>query len=161
MEVDQPTSNPPSPAAEIVNYPKTVSAFGREYRIARFSVGQMIRALPHIAPLGYLMRTATRADATDILVNALALAGEPALGLLSVATSEPVEWFDSPDKDPIDGLELLTEVVEANASYFFASANLERLKTAFARINRVIEQHAPPNVSGGVSTPSFVTDTDH
>lgn len=161
MEVDQPVNQPPSTGAEIVNYPKKVSAFGREYKIARFSVGQMIRALPHIAPLGYLLRQATRADATDMLVNALAIAGEPALGLLSVATSEPVEWFDSEDKDPIDGIELLTAIVEANVSYFFDSANLERLKTAFERLNKAIEQHAPKNDSGPLSTPSFVTDTDH
>lgn len=160
MGVDQSTSNPPaSTAAEIVNYPKKVSAFGREYRVQRFSIGQMLRAGEHIAPLGYLMRSVSKSDATDLLVNALALAGQPALGLLSVATEEPIEWFDDPQKDPIEGLELLTAIVEANVNYFFDSANLERLKNVFARLGRAIEDHAPKNESGPASTLSFATDT--
>lgn len=143
-----------STTAEIVNSSKLISAFGREYEIKRFTMGPLIRALPHIAPLGYLMRSLSKADAADVLVNALALAGEPALGLISVAISEPVEWFE--DKDPIDGLELLTAIVEANASYFFDLANSERIKAAFARIEKVIETHG-----GAISKPSSATDTAH
>ena len=147
-----------SGTAEIVNHPRTVSAFGREYEVKRFTMGPLIRALPHIAPLGYLLRSATKADAADLIVNALALGGEPAIGLLSVATSEPVEWFE--DKDPIEGLELLTEVVEANVPYFFDSANLERIKTAFARLGKTIEQHAPKPTSGESSTSSSLVDME-
>lgn len=142
------------PLASVVNFPKPVSAFGREYHIKRFTMGPLIRALPHIAPLGYLMRSVTRSDAADLLVNALALAGEPALGLISVATEEPIEWLE--DKDPIEGLELLTAIVEANASYFFDSANSERIKAAFARIEKVIEKHG-----GATSTTSSAADTAH
>jgi hypothetical protein len=156
---DQAKQHPSSTAAEIVNFPKRVSAFGREYEIKRFTLGPLIRALPHIAPLGYLMRSVTRADASEILVNALALAGEPALGLISVATEEPVEWFE--DKDPLDGLEILTEIVEANVPYFFDSANLERLKSAFARLGKVIEEHAPKADSGAQSEFSSVADMAH
>jgi hypothetical protein len=112
----------------------------------------MIRALPHIAPLGYLLRSATKNDATDLLVNALALSGEPALGLLSIIVEEPIEWLE--DKDPIDGLELLTAHVEANVDYFFDSARLERIKNTFARLGKVIEQK-----SGAFSTSSSATDT--
>ena len=146
-------------AAEVVNYPKIVKAFGEEYEIKQFTLGPLIRALPHIAPLGYLMRSLTKADAADVLVNALALAGEPAIGLISVATSQPVEWFE--DKDPVEGIELLVEIVEANVPYFFDSANLERIKNAFARLGKVVEEHAPKPNSGEFSTSSSVADTAH
>lgn len=153
MEQEQQNST----AAEVVNFPKIVKAFGEEYEIKRFTLGPLIRALPHLAPLGYLMRSLTRADAADVLVNALALSPEPALGLISVATSQPVEWFE--DKDPIEGMELLTEIVEANVPYFFDSANLERIKNACARLGKVVEEHAPKPNSGEFSTSSSVADT--
>jgi hypothetical protein len=143
--------------ARIVNFPRRVSAFGKEYEVKELTLGPMIRALPHIAPLGYLLRAATKTDATDLLVNALALSGEPAIGLLSVITEEPVEWLE--DKDPIDGLELLTAHVEANVHYFFDSANLERIKNACARLGKVVEEHAPKPNSGAFSTSSSVADT--
>ena len=152
-------NKPSSESAKVVNFPKRVAAFGAEYEVRELTLGPMIRALPHIAPLGYLLRSVTKSDATDLLVNALALSGEPALGLLSVITEEPVEWLE--DKDPIDGLELLTSVVEANVAYFFDSANLERIKNAFARLGKVVEEHAPNPNSGEFSTSSSVADTAH
>lgn len=151
--------NRPDSASQIVNHPTRVQAFGKEYEVKRLTLGPLIRALPHIAPLGYLMRSATRADATDLLVNALALSGEPALGLLSVITEEPAEWLE--DKDPIEGLELLTAHVEANVNYFFASANRDRITSAFTRLGKVIEDNAPKANSGISSTSSSVEDMAH
>jgi hypothetical protein len=150
-EQSQPQSqqSAPDPTAKVVNFPRRVTAFGKEYEVKELTLGPMIRALPHIAPLGYLLRSATKADATDLLVNALALAGEPALGLLSVVTEEPIEWLE--DKDPVEALELLTAHVEASADYFFDSARLERLKSAFARLGKVVEDHAPKQNSGEFS----------
>ena len=145
-----------SETARVVNFPRKVQAFGKEYEVRELTLGPMIRALPHIAPLGYLLRAVSRTDAADLLVNALALAGEPAMGLISVVTEEPPEWLE--DKDPIDGLELLTAIVEANVSYFFDSARLERVKTAFARLGKAIEEHAPKPNSGASSTSSVVAD---
>lgn len=139
-------------ATEIVNHPQVVKAFGKEYEVKRLTLGPLIRALPHIAPLGYLLRSATQADATEILVNALALGGEPALGLISVVTEEPVEWLE--DKDPIEGLELLTAHVEANVNYFFDSANRERIQNAFARLGKVVEANAGMINSGPSSISS-------
>lgn len=150
MQQEQEQSTP----TEIVNFPRSVKAFGREYQIKRFTMGPLIRALPHIAPLGYLMRSIGSSDASDILVHALTLAGEPALGLISVATEEPIEWLE--EQDPIDGLEILTATVEENASYFFDSANSDRIKAAFARIEKVIETHG-----GDISKPSSAADTAH
>lgn len=131
---------------QMVNTSTKVKAFGREYEIKRFTMGPLVRALPHLAPLGYLLRSATKADVAELLVNGLVLAGEPALGLISVATEEPIEWLE--DKDPLEGLELLTEIIEKNVSYFFDSANVERIKVAFARIEKVVEQHAPKQSDG-------------
>lgn len=155
--MDTEQSQQSNESAKVVNFPKRVAAFGKEYEVRELTLGPMIRALPHIAPLGYLLRSATKADATDLIVNALALAGEPALGLISVVTEEPPEWLE--DKDPIDGLELLTAIVEANVHYFFDSANLERIKNACARLGKVVEDHAPKPNSGEFSTSSSVADT--
>jgi hypothetical protein len=145
--------------SRVVNFPTRVQAFGKEYEVRELTLGPMIRALPHIAPLGYLLRSVSKVDATDMIVNALALAGEPALGFLSVVTEEPVEWLE--DKDPIEALELLTAHVEASAGYFFDSARLERIRNAFARLGKVVEEHAPKPNSGEYSTSSSVADTAH
>jgi len=143
---EQPSQ--PSTAEEIVNYPSKVKAFGREYEVKRFSVGQLIRAMPHLAPLGYILRSASSdPDPAQMLVAAMQLAGEPALGLLSVAISEPVEWIEEQD-DPIGGFELLVAVVEKNAAYFFAPENVDRLKAAFSRLQSTIQKHG-----GAISTP--------
>ena len=156
MSNEQSTQQPDSTAAKVVNFPRRVTAFGKEYEVKELTLGPMIRALPHIAPLGYLLRSVTKADATDLLVNALALAGEPAMGIIGVVTEEPPEWLE--DKDPVEAIELLTAIVEVNADYFFDSARLERLKNAFARLGKVVEDHAPKPNSGEFSTSSSVAD---
>jgi hypothetical protein len=135
---------------EIVNVPVRVKAFGREYEVKRFALGKLSRALEHIAPLGYLMNSVGQSDMGVLLAQALRLAGDPALGLISVAIDEPVEWLE--DKDPIEGFELLTTIVEVNARYFFDSANLDRLKAAGNRIQTVIEKHGG-DTSKSSSTP--------
>lgn len=130
---------------DIVNSPVRVKAFGRDHEVKRFPLGKMQRALEYIAPLGYLMRSAEKGDVVETLVQALAIGGPPAIGLLSVQTDEPPEWLE--DKDPIEGLELLAAIVEVNARYFFDSANAKRLKAAGARI-----QHAIETFGGATST---------
>lgn len=138
--------------ADIANLPVRVKAFGRQHEVTRFPLIKLSRAVEYIAPLGYLMRSATQGDITDTLVNALALGGPPAIGLLSVQTDEPPEWFE--DKDPIEGIELLAAIVEVNARYFFDSANLARLKAAGQRIQKVIDKYG-----GATSTNSSNTST--
>lgn len=146
---DQRTEQPDL-AAEVVNFPRQVKAFGREYEIKRFTLGPLIRSLPHLAPLGYLMRMAGQPiDAGVIATQILAVGGEPALGLISVATEEPIEWLE--DKDPLEAAALLAEIVEVNAPYFFDSANLEKIKGIAARLGKVIEDHAPKPNSGASS----------
>ena len=157
---DQQTKQQPDLASEVVNFPKKVKAFGREYEIKRFTLGPLIRSLPFLSPLGYLLRMAGQPlDAGVIATQVLALGGEPALGLISVATEEPIEWLE--DKDPLEAADLLAEIVEVNAPYYFDSANLERIKGVAARIGKVIEDHAPKPNSGEFSTSSSVADMAH
>ena len=137
---------------DILNTPIRVKAFGKEYEVRRFPLGKMQRAVEHIAPLGYLMRSAAQGDIVETLVQALAMGGPPAIGLLSVQTEEPPEWLE--DKDPIEGVELLAAIVEVNARYFFDSANLGRLKAAGTRIQKAIE-----TFGGATSTNSSNTNT--
>jgi hypothetical protein len=141
---------------DLINTPVKVKAFGREHEVRRFPLGKMQRAVEHIAPLGYLMRSASQGDIIETLVQALAMGGPPAIGLLSVQTEEPPEWLE--DKDPIEGVELLAAIVEVNARYFFDSENLERLKRAGARIQKVIETYGGATSANSSST-SISTET--
>lgn len=149
VEIPPEVETPPAPTTveEVVNEPKQVTAFGRKYQIQRFNVGQLIRALPHIAPLSYLAQSAGKIDATQMAVQVLNIGGEPALGLVSVAISEPVEWIEEQD-DVIGGFDLLVEVIEKNARYFFDPANLERLKEIAGRLQSITLKHG-----GATSTP--------
>lgn len=137
---------------DLINTPVKVKAFGREHQVKRFPLGKMQRALEYIAPLGYLMRSAQAGDIVETLVQALAIGGTPAIGLLSVQTDEPPEWLE--DKDPIEGLELLATIVEVNARYFFDSENATRLKVAGARIQKVIETFGGVTSTNSSSTPT-------
>lgn len=141
--------------SDLVNASVKVKAFGQEYEIKRFALGKLSRAMEHIAPLGYLMRAAG-GDATTLLVNALAVGGPPAVGLISVAIEEPIEWLE--DKDPAEAAELLSHIIERNAPYFFDSRNVERFKAAFKRIESVIEKHGG-DMSMNSSATNTVTET--
>lgn len=137
---------------DIINTPTRVKAFGREYEVKRFPLGKMQRALEHIAPLGYLMRSASQGDIVETLVQALAIGGPPAIGLLCVQTEEPPEWLE--EQDPIEGLELLAAIVEVNARYFFDSDNAKRLKAAGSRIQKVIETFGGATSTNSSNTPT-------
>ena len=137
---------------DIINTPVRVKAFGKEYEVRRFPLGKMQRAVEFIAPLGYVLRSASQGDMIETLVQALAIGGPPAIGLLSVQTEEPPEWLE--EQDPIEGIELLAAIVEVNARYFFDSENLARLKQAGGRIQKVIE-----TFGGATSTNSSNTST--
>lgn len=141
---------------DLLNSPTSVKAFGREYQIKRFALGPLTRAAEHLAPLGYLMRSVTggEIDIGQMIAQALISAGEPALGLLSVATEEPVEWLE--DKDPVEAFELLSVVIEKNVRYFFAPDNKARIEAAFARIKTAVQTE-----SGKSVTSSPPVDTAH
>lgn len=143
-----------SPVNDVLNVPEIVKAFGKEYHVKRFNVGQLMQAAEHMAPLSYLIQVAQQGDIVSLLMEILATARKPALGLLSVASEEPIEWLE--EQDPIEAYELLAGYVERNAHYFFDSGNRARIDAATARIKRAIP------ASGGVSsTVSPEPDTAH
>ena len=135
-----------STVEEVINDPVRVKAFGKEYEVRRFNVGQLIRAMPYIAPISYILVNGQGVDNATMVARMLTAAGEPALGLLSVAISEPIEWIEEQD-DPIGALELLTAVIEKSARYFFEPANVERVKAAFGRLQSLSQKHG-----GDIST---------
>jgi len=138
-----------STTEEVMNDPVLVEAFGRKYQIRRFNVGQLLRAAPYLSPLSYVLISAVenKVDTGTLVARILATAGEPVVGLVSVAISEPAEWIEEQD-DSIGALELLTATVEKNARYFFDSANAERIKAAFARLQSITQTHG-----GAISIP--------
>lgn len=168
-ETINPAANPVPPSIterqqrtqveEIVNVPVLVKAFGREkpYEIKRFSLGQFARSLNYINPLSALLqewvrgRDMDKADWVPSIVAALSMSGDSILGLISVATYEPLEWLD--DKDPFEGLELLAVIVEKNLD-FFSEKNIKRVAGLVERITPKIHE-----LYGVTSTTSSTTDT--
>ena len=118
-EAAQPQSSPSPQTEEILNLPKIVPAFGREYEIKRFTLGPAFRAAEFVAPFGFLFKTilnfprdekgqiqASQDEFIELAVTAISISGPSAIGLISIATNEPVDWLE--DKDPFDGLEILS-----------------------------------------------------
>jgi hypothetical protein len=133
---------------EIVNLPVEVKAFGKTYEIKRFTLGPATRALEYVGPFGYLLKTilsfprdengkvtATADQFTELAVTAVSISGPSALGLISVATNEPVEWLE--DKDPFEGFAILAAILEKNLD-FFSPANIERVTRMFGGLQRAI-----------------------
>lgn len=153
METETQQETQSSSTDDLLNLPETVQAFGKEYQVKRLSIGQLMQAAEHIAPLGYLIEYAQLNSVASLLMEILATARKPALGLLSVATEEPIEWLE--EQDPLDAYDLLSYYVERNARYFFGSENKRRIEAATARIKAAIP------ASGAPSTPLSDTDTAH
>lgn len=138
---------------EIVNLPVEVKAFGKTYYIKRFTLGPATRALEFVGPFGYLLKTilsfprelnpatgklevkATSDQFTELAVTAVSISGPSALGLIAVATNEPVEWLE--DKDPFEGFAILAAVLEKNLD-FFSPENIERVTKMFGGLQRAI-----------------------
>jgi hypothetical protein len=126
---------------EIVNVPQAVSAFGRTYEIKRFSLYQFACSLNYITPLSALLQGLTRGQSTPedrsewipAIVGALSMSGDSMMGLISVATYEPLEWLQEEDKDPFEGIELLAVIVEKNLD-FFSPEKMAKLKAIADRL---------------------------
>lgn len=140
-------------AEEIVNIPVPVKAFGRTYEIKRFSLGQFARSLNYITPLSALLQGLVRSQSTPddrsewipAIVGALSMSGDSMMGLISVATYEPIEWLEEDDKDPFEGIELLSVIVEQNLDFF----SPEKI----AKLRQIVERLTPKinALSGGTS----------
>ena len=144
--------------AEIANVPVTVQAFGNTYEIKKFGLGQIARAMEFIGPIRIAIQhmndlpkdkrgqpIASELDMANIALAALQFSGESCLGLISVATHEPVDFLE--EQDPMEGLEILVAVIETNIP-LFSQDNLKRGKEIFARLQSKI-----PALGGATSTP--------
>lgn len=141
-----------SEAEEIVNAPRIVPAFGKSYEIRRFTLGPAFRAAEFVAPFGFLFKTilnfpretddkgrtqikATQDQFIELAVTAISISGPSAIGLISIATGEPIEWLE--DKDPFDGIEILSALLEKNID-FFTPENIDRVTKMFGGLQRAI-----------------------
>jgi len=153
------TADQASELQNLANIPVTVPAFGREYQISRFSIHQLAQAMTYLGPLQYVVQQfadrregISQGEIVSIVLGALSISGESVIGLISVATTEPIEWIGA-QKDELAALELLTATIEKN-THFFSQENIERYKALLGRL-----QAAIPALSGLTSTPSSSTDT--
>lgn len=155
-----PVSTQQAQTESIANVPTPVKAFGRMYQIKRFSLYQFACSLNYITPLSALLQGLVRSQSADdrsewipAIVGALSMSGDSMMGLISVATYEPLEWLQHEDRDPFEGIELLSVIVEKNLD-FFSEANIARLTA--------IVEHLTPKITalyGAVSTTSSSPDT--
>lgn len=94
-----------------------------------------------------------RSEWIPAIVGALSMSGDSMMGLISVATYEPLEFLQHEDRDPFEGIELLSVIVEKNLD-FFSEANIARLTA--------IVEHLTPKITalyGAVLTTSPTTAT--
>ena len=144
---------------ELVNAPDKVKAFGRTYEIGKFTFGPMTQALEYVGPMGYLLRKLQafprdkkgnlKVNADEMLefaVTAISISGPSVMGLVSIATKEPVEWLEQ--QDPIDGLAVFAKVVEKNLD-FFSRENIDRVTQLLGGLQGRI-----PTLGGDTSTTS-------
>lgn len=127
---------------QLVNSPEMVPAFGKSYAIKRFNLGQLTDATEYVGPLGYLLKRLMalpkdaegrpqmdESEMLDFAITAIAVSGPSVMGLISVATQEPVEWLR--EQEPMDGMRIFAKVVEKNLD-FFTQKNFDDLKAVFA-----------------------------
>jgi hypothetical protein len=130
----KPTSTD-SQLKEIANVPEVVKAFGKEYKIAKFTLGQLAAAMEYAGYIGVLIVQAsklppapTTADIISFVTQGIGVSSPAIMGLISIATHEPIEWLE--EQDAMDGLEIFAKVVEQNRG-FFTQENIDRAKALF------------------------------
>jgi hypothetical protein len=146
----------------ILNLPETVSAFGREYQIRRFNLGQLAQALEWAGFIGVLVVQAmklgtkpTEEELVTFIAQGVGVSSPAFLPIISIATQEPVEWLSERDEpeDLIDAVRIFVKAVVKNRD-FFTPANLDRFKAMFAELAPTI-----PTSGGPSSTISSTEDT--
>jgi hypothetical protein len=146
----------------IFNLPETVSAFGREYQIRRFNLGQLAQALEWAGFIGVLVVQAmklgtkpTEEELVTFIAQGVGVSSPAFLPIISIATQEPVEWLSERDEpeDLIDAVRIFVKAVVKNRD-FFTPANLDRFKAMFAELAPTI-----PTSGGPSSTISSTEDT--
>jgi hypothetical protein len=144
----------------ILNLPETVSAFGREYQIRRFNLGQLAQALEWAGFIGVLVVQAmklgakpTEEELVTFIAQGVGVSSPAFLPIISIATQEPVEWLSERDEpeDLIDAMRIFVKAVVKNRD-FFTPANLDRFKAMFAELAPEIP------TSGGPSSTTLSTE---
>lgn len=138
---------------EMVNLPSLVPAFGKTYAIKKFAFGKLCQSFEYVGPIVILIENVlswptdkkgkpkpTREQLMTLAIHTLAMAGPSVMGLVSIATQEPLEWLEEQD-DSIGGLAIFAKVVEKNLD-FFTPENIDRFKDLFAGLQARI----PPSV---------------
>lgn len=147
---------------KIVNLPETVPAFGREYQIRRFNLGQLAQALEWAGFIGVLvvqaMKLGTKPSEEELvtfIAQGVGVSSPAFLPIISIATQEPVEWLSERDQpeDLVDAMRIFVKAVVKNRD-FFTPANIERFKAMFAELAPIT-----PTSGGPSSTISSTEDT--
>lgn len=148
----------PSPEESVLktlaNNPEDVKAFGKTYKIKRFNLGQIVDCTEYAPYIGFLLKQlmATDRDSegkpqlnesqmVDFAASAVNISGPTILGLISIATEEPVEWLREQEGATVIGdmTRVFAKVVEKNLD-FFTQQNLDDIKAAFAPLMQRILQ---------------------
>jgi hypothetical protein len=146
----------------IVNLPEPVKAFGREYQIRRFNLGQLAQALEWAGFIGVLVVQAiklgtkpTEEQLVTFIAQGVGVSSPAFLPIISIATQEPIEWLSERDQpeDLIDAMKIFVKAVGKNRD-FFTPENIERFRAMFAEL--VPET---PTSGGPSSTISSIADT--
>lgn len=146
----------------ILNLPETVTAFGREYQLRRFNLGQLAQALEWAGFIGVLVVQAMKLETkpteehlVTFIAQGVGVSSPAFLPIISIATQEPVEWLSERDQpeDLIDAMRIFVKAVVKNRD-FFTPANIERFKAMFAELAPIT-----PTSGGPSSTISSTEDT--
>ena len=144
-------SNQQAELPKIANLPETVSAFGREYQISKFNLGQMAQALEYAGYIGVLivqaLKLGNQPDEEQLInfaAQGVGIASPAFLPIISIATKEPIQWLEEQD-DAIGGLKIFVKAVQKNRD-FFTPENVEQVKQIFAGLLPTIQ------TSGGESS---------
>lgn len=148
-----------SDLAGVVNAPTVINAFGRQYEIRQLSIGQTFQASVHIAKMalvfqawGDIQRLETINEKISGIMETVSFSEDAIVGLISVATGEPVEWVKQ--QNSMEATYVLGAVIEKNLPLFSAE-NIKRVKGMFGGLQARISE-----LGGATSTTSSATDTD-
>lgn len=144
---------------KIANLPEKVKAFGREYEIRRFNVGQLAESLDYAPYVGALiiqaMRVGVQPDTEGIITflsQGATVIGPALVPIISIATREPIEWINEQD-DSVGALKIFVRAVVKNKD-FFTPEKIAEIKEIFADL-----LPTDPSAGGESSTTSSAKDT--
>jgi len=132
---DKPIDKPQLHA--IANLPDTVRAFGKDYEIRKFNVGQLAQALEYAGYIGVLivqaLRMGTNPSEEELITfvsQGIGVSSPAFVPIISIATKEPIQWIEE-QEDHFGALEIFAKAVQKNRD-FFTPENVEKVKQLFA-----------------------------